>query len=292
MSYSYPGSWGLAVAQRQRAANPEAEIGEDAYEQFSQRVAQEEYYTPAILAYAHNTGHPVHAYAHNMGHPVQAYAHNTGHPVQAFPAPEPIYHPQGWPGQGYMNTYPGVLPSWATPINPVIYDEDETISAPPSAQAINKRSQTETEENYMPHVEDLNIDPEFSDAVNTVPVPFGDRCRRATEQQRQRYVRNLTKLWRENRANEDPGREIDIPSGYNYVYITRNTPSVKVSIDLFLFGHPSQYRFRSVNEFYPHFEHLIRKWKGEQNLPPCPCNGCAKLAKGGKKAVQTRRRRI
>jgi hypothetical protein len=125
--------------------------------------------------------------------------------------------------------------------------------------------------------QEVNRDPGFSDAVSTLPVPFGPKVHKATDEQRQRYIENLRKNWNKKTGGEDAGREIGIPSGYSYIRIERDDKKTKDE-DLYLYGHPSHYRFRSVNEFFPHLEFLIRKAKGE-DANPCECKGCQALRK-------------
>lgn len=115
----------------------------------------------------------------------------------------------------------------------------------------------------------------FSDAVSTLSIPWGSTVKLATNLQRQRYVDKLKRKWSEKNGELPSGCRIDIPSGYTFVNIERADKTTR-SEDLYLYGHPSHYKFRSVKEFYPHLEFLIRKWSrdgGDQ----CKCKGCQKL---------------
>lgn len=87
----------------------------------------------------------------------------------------------------------------------------------------------------------------------------------------QRYVAKLRQLWlNDSEGCRDPTQEIYIPDGYLYVMAQRANSTRK---NLYMYGHPSHYVFKSVNEFYWHLKYLVEISRGDRN-PKCYCMGC------------------
>jgi len=100
--------------------------------------------------------------------------------------------------------------------------------------------------------------------------PDAPNAYEANYDQHQRYIAALHSEWYEEGGDE--GQEIHIPDGYLYVCIPRKKGNHE---DLYLYGHPGHYRFKSVYEFYPHLAFLIARTNGENDVE-CECKGCAK----------------
>lgn len=107
-----------------------------------------------------------------------------------------------------------------------------------------------------------------SDADITHRPPADYKAEPADKARCARYVNKLRRLWLEDSG--DPNQDIAIPNGYLYVMVPRGYSTRK---DLYLYGHPRRYKFKSVNEFYPHFRHLIHLSRGSTNAQ-CRCKGC------------------
>lgn len=93
----------------------------------------------------------------------------------------------------------------------------------------------------------------------------------------QPYMEKLGHLWMKERGLAQPSTTYVVerlPTGYS-LYGKKRSNDPK-HVDYYMYGHPSGYKFRSVNEFYDHFKCLM----DNGNANGCTCVGCS----GGRKA--------
>jgi hypothetical protein len=158
--------------------------------------------------------------------------------------------------------------------HPEVESEDTEMES-----EIGTQTESEDEDTGSEYVQDSEADSVvdgFSDADPTQRPPPGVKAFPATADQRRRFVENLGKMWTQRMKGAHLGQPVDIPSGYQDLRIPRGNQSTK-SEDLYLYGHPTGYRYRSVNKFYPHWEYLVRKNEGED--VECRCKGCETWSK-------------
>jgi hypothetical protein len=124
-------------------------------------------------------------------------------------------------------------------------------------------------------VEDENEDgnsSHFQSDADTTHRPSEPNALPAEAKQHTNYVSTLRKRWL--KEGGDPAQEVFIPDGYSYVGIPRSDESRR---DMYLYSHPTHYRFRSVHGFFPHLRYLIARSNGQND--ECECKGCEKVRK-------------
>lgn len=151
-----------------------------------------------------------------------------------------------------------------------ISKENKTLSENDTSNGIEDRegnTSNDVDEGSEESAEDATSGRIQSDADQSHQPPSS--AQPVDEGRRARYITNLRTKWLQERGSAT--QDISIPDGYQYVQVPRVNPG-RVARDLYLYGHPNHYAFRSVWEFYPHLKYLIAVTNGED--AGCSCKGC------------------
>lgn len=158
----------------------------------------------------------------------------------------------------------------------------------PDESSDNESSDNESSDNESP-TDDVNMSDKdevtvevgCSDADTThAPFEHEHNAYLAPPKVIDKWVTALENLWEKDGGDAD--QEVGFPEGYR-LYALPRTYNDRVE-DKMLFGHPGHHRFRSPNEFFPHFKYLIEKAQG--GTEACPCKYCGKPSKNPVPAVR------